>query len=65
VSLAILGVALALTLIPTYQAVLDAAVVGGCSDNLPTYSIVAGVWSGMYSLGEVIGPSVGGIVLEW
>ncbi|XP_059474514.1 MFS-type transporter SLC18B1-like [Neocloeon triangulifer] len=65
VSLAILGVAAALTLLPTYQAVLDAAVAGGCSDDLPTYSIVAGVWSGMYSLGEVIGPSVGGLVLEW
>lgn len=65
VSLAILGVAAALTLLPTYQAVLDAAVAGGCSDDLPTYSIVAGVWSGMYSLGEVIGPSVGGVGLEW
>jgi len=65
VSLAILGVAAALTLLPTYQAVLDAAVAGGCSDDLPTYSIVAGVWSGMYSLGEVIGPSVGGLIQEW
>ncbi|CAB3369675.1 Hypothetical predicted protein [Cloeon dipterum] len=65
VSLAILGIAAALTLLPTYQAVLDAAVAGGCSDDLPTYSIVAGVWSGMYSLGEVIGPSLGGLVLEW
>ncbi|KAF4521169.1 hypothetical protein B566_EDAN011619 [Ephemera danica] len=65
VSLSMLGTAAALTLLPTYQAVLDAAVAGGCDDELGTYSIVAGVWSGMYSLGEVIGPSLGGLILEW
>lgn len=37
---------------------------GGCSDSLSTYSVVAGVWSCMYSLGEVLGPTLGGILQE-
>lgn len=37
---------------------------GGLDDSLATYSLVAGVWSCMYSLGEVIGPFLGGIFLQ-
>lgn len=37
---------------------------GGCGDSLGTYSVVAGIWSCMYSLGEVIGPSIGGVLLQ-
>lgn len=65
VALSILGISVALTLLPTFQAVLENAIEGGCSDDLSTYSLVAGIWSCMYSLGEVIGPSVGGILLEY
>lgn len=38
---------------------------GGCGDSLATCSVVAGVWSCMYSLGEVIGPSLGGFLLQY
>ncbi|KAG8228760.1 hypothetical protein J437_LFUL008201 [Ladona fulva] len=65
VSLSILGVAVALTLLPTYQGVLDNAIEGGCRDDLSTYSLVGGIWSCMYSLGEVIGPFFGGVVIEY
>ncbi|XP_069676364.1 MFS-type transporter SLC18B1-like [Periplaneta americana] len=65
VALSILGISVALTLLPTFQAVLESAIEGGCSDELSTYSLVAGIWSCMYSLGEVIGPSVGGVLLEY
>lgn len=65
VALSILGISVALTLLPTFQAVLECAIEGGCGDDLSTYSLVAGVWSCMYSLGEVIGPSVGGVLLEY
>ncbi|XP_049855808.1 MFS-type transporter SLC18B1-like [Schistocerca gregaria] len=65
VALSILGVSVALTLMPTFQGVLESAIEGGCSDELSTYSMVAGVWSCMYSLGEVMGPSVGGTVMEY
>lgn len=37
---------------------------GGCKESLATHGVVAGLWSASYSLGEVIGPSVGGLLLE-
>ncbi|XP_048518397.1 MFS-type transporter SLC18B1 isoform X2 [Dendroctonus ponderosae] len=64
VALSTLGISVALALMPTFQGVLNSAILGGCSDSITTYSVVAGVWSSMYSLGEVIGPAVGGALLE-
>ncbi|KAL0273190.1 UNVERIFIED_CONTAM: hypothetical protein PYX00_005926 [Menopon gallinae] len=64
VALSILGVSVALALLPTFQGLLYAAVESGCRDELSTYSLVAGAWSCLYALGEVIGPLVGGIMTE-
>lgn len=36
----------------------------GCDNSLSTYSLVAGIWSCMYSLGEVTGPALGGLLLQ-
>lgn len=63
IALSALGVFVALALLPTFQGLLKSAIDGGCEDSLATYSLVAGVWSGMYSLGEVLGPSLGGFLL--
>ncbi|XP_049822563.1 MFS-type transporter SLC18B1-like isoform X2 [Aethina tumida] len=65
VALSILGISVALALLPTFQGVLSSAIKGGCGDSLATCSVVAGVWSCMYSLGEVIGPSLGGFLLQY
>lgn len=64
-ALSILGISVALALMPTFQGVLRSAIHGGCGDSLATYSVVAGIWSCMYSLGEVIGPSLGGFLLQY
>lgn len=37
----------------------------GHKESLATYSVVAGIWSCLYSLGEVIGPSLGGVLLQY
>lgn len=37
----------------------------GFSDNLGTHSLVAGLWSSIYSLGEVLGPTLGGTLVEY
>lgn len=37
---------------------------GGCPEALATYSAVAGVWSCCYSLGEVLGPALGGALAQ-
>lgn len=65
VALSILGVSVALALLPTFQGILRSAVNAGHGDSLATYSVVAGVWSCMYSLGEVLGPFFGGILLQF
>ncbi|XP_044742463.1 MFS-type transporter SLC18B1-like isoform X2 [Chrysoperla carnea] len=64
IGLSILGISVALTLLPTFQRVLSSAVEGGFPDSLSTCSLVAGLWSCMYALGEVLGPALGGILLE-
>ncbi|XP_017781207.1 PREDICTED: MFS-type transporter SLC18B1-like isoform X2 [Nicrophorus vespilloides] len=64
VALSILGISVALALLPTFQSVLTSAVEGGCTPSMQMYSVVAGTWSCMYSLGEVIGPSLGGFLLQ-
>lgn len=37
---------------------------GGCEESLATHGVVAGLWSAAYSLGEVLGPMAGGLLLE-
>ncbi|RZC41026.1 UDP-glucose:glycoprotein glucosyltransferase, partial [Asbolus verrucosus] len=64
VALSILGISVALALLPTFQGLLSSAISSGCGDTLSTYSVVAGIWSCVYSLGEVIGPSLGGFLLQ-
>ncbi|GLV39155.1 hypothetical protein CBL_06206 [Carabus blaptoides fortunei] len=64
VALSLLGLAVALALLPTFEAVLVYAVSGGLEDNIATQGIVAGMWSCAYSLGEVVGPSAGGLLLQ-
>ncbi|XP_044750167.1 MFS-type transporter SLC18B1-like isoform X2 [Coccinella septempunctata] len=65
VALCILGVSIALTLLPTFRGILTSATDAGHKESLATYSVVAGIWSCLYSLGEVIGPSLGGVLLQY
>ncbi|GJQ84861.1 hypothetical protein Trydic_g481 [Trypoxylus dichotomus] len=63
-SLSALGVFVAMAVIPTYQGILDSALEGGFYDNLGTHSVVAGLWSSAYSLGEMLGPAIGGFLVQ-
>ncbi|KAL3281190.1 hypothetical protein HHI36_004407 [Cryptolaemus montrouzieri] len=65
IALCLLGVSVALTLLPTFRGILTSAMDAGHKESLGTYSVVAGLWSCLYSLGEVIGPSMGGILLQY
>lgn len=65
-SLSFLGVFVAIALLPTYRSVLDAALENNFEDNVGTQGLVAGIWSSLYSLGEVIGPISGGSLFnQW
>ncbi|XP_046446178.1 MFS-type transporter SLC18B1-like [Daphnia pulex] len=64
VSLVLIGTFVALAYVPTYQALLEHAVQVGCETEMSTYSIIAGLWASMYSLGEVLGPCIGSILVD-
>ncbi|CAH0557000.1 unnamed protein product [Brassicogethes aeneus] len=64
ICLPLLGIFVAMSLMPTYQFVLDSAIKGGFTENIGTHSVIAGLWSSIYSLGEVVGPILGGAILE-
>ncbi|KZS20248.1 putative Synaptic vesicular amine transporter, partial [Daphnia magna] len=36
----------------------------GCETEMSTYSVIAGLWASMYSLGEVLGPYIGSILVD-
>ena len=62
----IIGIGFATSFIPTFEAILVAAVKqAGYDDNILTYSIVSGYWSSMFALGETIGPIIGGFATEY
>jgi len=64
VALFILGASIGLALLPTFEALLDTALDAGYPDDASTYGLIAGLWSGSYSLGEVLGPTLGGFLLD-
>ncbi|XP_014247756.1 MFS-type transporter SLC18B1-like [Cimex lectularius] len=63
--LCLIGISVALTLMPTFKAILKCAEENGLRKELSTYSIVAGAWSCMYSLGDMTGPALGGVISEY
>ncbi|XKL68201.1 hypothetical protein PGB90_003692 [Kerria lacca] len=64
-SLCLLGISVSLSLAPSFKALLESSVAKGYPDSISTYSIIAGIWSCGYSLGDMTGPTLGGILLEY
>nr|XP_053627598.1 MFS-type transporter SLC18B1-like isoform X2 [Cherax quadricarinatus] len=60
----LLGLSAAMCIVPTYGAILSIAVSAG-DDDINTYSMVGGVWSATYSLGEMLGPLYGGMMMAY
>lgn len=50
--------------IPTFEALFDYCLKSGFRDNIKTYGKVSGLWGCLFSLGEFIGPFLGGWVVE-
>ncbi|XP_066275389.1 MFS-type transporter SLC18B1-like [Branchiostoma lanceolatum] len=63
VGLGLSGVSLGAALVPTFPELLKSAREAGLQeDSLATYGLVSGVYNCMYSLGEFIGPTLGGFL---
>ncbi|KAL1430436.1 hypothetical protein MTO96_014885 [Rhipicephalus appendiculatus] len=63
-TVAVLGASFAFAYVPTMESMIRAATSGGMEEDIGTYALVSGWWNSMYSLGEVIGPSAGGVLLD-
>ena len=64
ISLVILGVSISLSLVPTFDKILDAVEKAGIEDSFAMYSAVAGIWSSCYALGDFVGPALGGWLVD-
>jgi len=64
ISLVILGISISLSLVPTFDKILDAVEKAGIEDSFAMYGVVAGIWSSCYALGDFIGPALGGWLID-
>jgi len=64
ISLVILGISISLSLVPTFEKILDAVEKAGIEESFAMYSIVASIWSSCYALGDFIGPALGGWLVD-
>jgi len=64
ISLVLLGISISLSLVPTFDKILDAVEKAGIEESFAVYSIVAGVWSSCYALGDFMGPALGGWLVD-
>lgn len=62
--LAILGIAVSLSVVPTYDMLLEQTENSGFETSLSTHAIVAGIWTSMYACGEFLGPSLSGYLVD-
>ncbi|VVC37962.1 Hypothetical protein CINCED_3A013556 [Cinara cedri] len=64
VGLGILGLSASLTMMPAFNFILSSAIDNGFQESISTFGTVAGFWSSAYSLGDMTGPSLGGVLLQ-
>ncbi|XP_042227424.1 MFS-type transporter SLC18B1-like [Homarus americanus] len=65
IGIVLLGLASALCIVPTYGAILNASISTGEEVDISTFSVVGGLWSATYSLGEMLGPLYAGIMTPY
>ncbi|KAI1294869.1 MFS-type transporter SLC18B1 [Halotydeus destructor] len=64
VAMIMLGAFLALTLVPSFGLLLHALTNIGYADNSATYCLVSTMWLSMYTVGEFLGTSSSGILVD-
>ncbi|XP_077989878.1 MFS-type transporter SLC18B1-like [Glandiceps talaboti] len=62
-AMVLLGLSIGCSLVPTFHDLITTARWYGMPDNLGTYGVVAGVFSGLFSLGSFVGPTAGGALV--
>ncbi|CAG9534097.1 unnamed protein product [Cercopithifilaria johnstoni] len=65
VALGVLGISASALYIPTFQMSIDALREYGYDESLQTYGCVTGLFQSAYSFGSFVGPTVGGLCVQW
>ncbi|XP_060572329.1 MFS-type transporter SLC18B1-like [Ruditapes philippinarum] len=64
-ALVVLGASASLSSVPTFDMFFMLAENAGCENGTATYCMVSAFWMSMYSLGDFLGPSAGGFLLDY
>ncbi|KAK3923553.1 MFS-type transporter SLC18B1 [Frankliniella fusca] len=65
VGLVLHGLGIAAQLVASFTDALRTSIAHGFPNNLETYGLISGLWTSTFALGAFIGPSVGGILLDY
>ncbi|XP_059481311.1 MFS-type transporter SLC18B1-like [Neocloeon triangulifer] len=65
IGLLIHGTGIGLLLVSAFIDALHSATKNGFPDDISTYAIVSGLWASAFALGAFIGPSIGGVMLDF
>ncbi|KAG0716838.1 MFS-type transporter SLC18B1 [Chionoecetes opilio] len=65
VSLVVHGVGFGAVLVSTFAGAHRDALAHGFPDDLSTYGLVSGIWTSTFALGCFIGPSAGGVLMDY
>nr|XP_019588306.1 PREDICTED: MFS-type transporter SLC18B1 [Rhinolophus sinicus] len=62
--LVINGISAGMSIIPTFPEILSCAYENGFEEGLSTLALVSGLFSAMWSVGAIVGPTLGGFLYE-
>ncbi|CAH1774797.1 unnamed protein product [Owenia fusiformis] len=64
VALSVLGITISLTMVPTFQYMLEAATDKGIPENIQMYGVCGGLLNAAEALGDFSGPVLGGLITD-
>uniref|UniRef100_A0A0R3S4C1 MFS domain-containing protein n=1 Tax=Elaeophora elaphi TaxID=1147741 RepID=A0A0R3S4C1_9BILA len=65
IALGILGIAASALYIPAFQMSIEALREYGYDESVKTYACISGLFQSAYSFGSFIGPTLGGLCVQW
>lgn len=67
VGMTMFGVSSAMCIVPTFSSIIKAVSSTALSEqvDMGTYSVIGGLWSSSYSLGEMLGPLYAGLIADY
>ncbi|RWS26692.1 MFS-type transporter SLC18B1-like protein, partial [Leptotrombidium deliense] len=64
VAMAVIGISTSIAITPSFEVMLLHITDKGYSNDVNTYGLISGLWSSMWSLGDITGPAIGGLLAQ-